>query len=132
MAQVHRSRTVRAIYLILGVFFLALGVIGTVLPLVPTTFPILLAGFFFARSSERFDSWLSNHRVFGPLIRDWRAGLGFTARAKVIAVAAITATFGFSVGWVVEPTAVRVGLVIFAIGLCAYILRLPTKQSERV
>ncbi len=131
MAQVHRSRAVRAIYLVLGVFFLALGIVGTVLPLIPTTFPVILAGYFFARSSERFDRWLTNHRVFGPLIRDWRAGLGFSVRAKTIALSAIVATFGFSVGWVVEPPVVRIGLVVFAIGLCVYILRLPTKQLER-
>jgi len=122
---VHRSRLVRALYLVLGVFFLALGTVGTILPLIPTTFPIILAGFFFARSSERFDAWLVHHRLFGPLIRDWRAGLGFSVRAKAVALIAITVTFTISIVWVIEHIGVRIGL-----GISAYILQLPTKAME--
>lgn len=128
--MVHRSRLVRALYLVLGVFFLALGTVGTILPLIPTTFPIILAGFFFARSSERFDAWLVQHRLFGPLIRDWRAGLGFSARAKAVALIAITVTFTISIVWVIEHVGVRIGLGLLAVGISAYILRLPTKAME--
>ena len=130
--MVHRSRVVRVIYLILGVFFLGLGTVGTVLPLIPTTFPIILAGFFFARSSDRFDAWLVNHRVFGPLIRDWRAGLGFSARAKAVALAAIATTFTISIVWVIERAGVRIGLGLLAVGICVYILRLPTKATQEL
>jgi len=127
---VHRSRLVRALYLVLGVFFLALGTVGTILPLIPTTFPIILAGFFFARSSERFDAWLVHHRLFGPLIRDWRAGLGFSARAKAVALVAITVTFSISIVWVIEHIGVRIGLGVLAVGISVYILQLPTKAME--
>ncbi len=118
------------IFLALGVLFLAVGAIGTILPLIPTTFPIILAGFFFARSSKRFDTWLVQHRLFGPLIRDWRAGLGFTARAKTVALVAIAATFTISIVWVIQHAGVRIGLVLLAVGISAYILRLPTKALE--
>ncbi len=128
--MVHRSRLVRALYLVLGVFFLALGTVGTILPLIPTTFPIILAGFFFARSSERFDAWLVHHRLFGPLIRDWRAGLGFSVRAKAVALIAITVTFTISIVWVIEHIGVRIGLGLLAVGISAYILQLPTKAME--
>ena len=39
---------------------------------------LLLAAFFFSKSSERFDDWLVRNRLFGKIVRDWRAGLGFT------------------------------------------------------
>lgn len=130
--MVHRSRVVRVIYLVLGVFFLALGTVGTVLPLIPTTFPIILAGFFFARSSDRFDRWLVNHRIFGPLIRDWRAGLGFSVRAKVLALTAIAVTFTISIVLVIEHAGIRIGLGLLAVGICAYILHLPTKATQEL
>lgn len=130
--MVHRNRFVRAVYLTLGVFFLALGVVGTVLPLIPTTFPIILAGFFFARSSERFDNWLVSHRLFGPLIRDWRAGLGFSVRAKTVALVAIALTFTISIVWVIERAGVRIGLGMLGVAISAYILRLPTKREVTV
>ncbi len=128
--MVHRSRLVRALYVVFGVFFLALGTVGTILPLIPTTFPIILAGFFFARSSERFDTWLVHHRLFGPLIRDWRAGLGFSPRAKAVALSAIAVTFTISIVWVIEHAGVRIGLGLLAVGICLYILRLPTKAPD--
>ena len=57
----------------LGWLCLLLGLIGVVLPLLPTTPFIILAAYCFSRSSERFHRLLINHRLFGPLIRDWEA-----------------------------------------------------------
>lgn len=130
MAQVVQSRWLRGVYLSLGFFSLGVGIIGTVLPGIPTTMPIILAAFFFSKSSQRFDDWMVNHKLFGPLVRDWRAGRGFTVRAKTIAVVAIAITFTITVGWMVQNTVVRVGLVLLALSITTYILRLPTKQVE--
>lgn len=114
--------------MVLGFLSLGLGVVGTVLPGIPTTAPILLAAYFFSRSSERFDNWLLNHKVFGPLVRDWRAGLGFTARAKAISLTAIAITFTITVVFAVESLPVRIGLILLAMAISTYILRLPTKK----
>jgi uncharacterized membrane protein YbaN (DUF454 family) len=125
---VVQNRALRAVYIILGFFFLGLAFVGIAVPLIPTVGPVLLAAFFFSKSSERFDQWLINNRLFGGIVRDWRAGLGFTPRAKAIAIAAIVATFTISVVFVVEPTVLRIGLVVFAAALVTYITRLPTKR----
>ena len=132
MAQVVQNRWLRGLYLALGFFTLGVGIVGTVLPGIPTTMPILFAAFFFSKSSERFDSWLLNHKIFGPLVRDWRAGLGFTARAKAISLVAIAITFTITIVWGVDSTPVRVGLILLAVAISTYILRLPTKQVEPV
>jgi hypothetical protein len=108
---------------------MGMAFVGVVVPLIPTVGPVLLAAYFFSKSSERFDHWLVNNRLFGGIVRDWRAGLGFTVRAKTIAIAAIVVTFTISVVFVIEPTVVRVGLVLFASALVAYIARLPTKRA---
>lgn len=129
MAQVVENRWLRGVYLALGFLSLALGIVGTVLPGIPTTMPIILAAFFFSKSSQRFDDWMLNHKVFGPLVRDWRAGIGFSARAKVIAIAAIAVTFTITTVWVVDHTAVRIALILLAMGITAYIMWLPTKQT---
>lgn len=126
---VTRSRTLRSLYRVLGIFFVGMAFVGIVVPLIPTVGPVLLAGFFFSRSSERFDQWLVENRYFGGIIQDWRAGLGFTVRAKLIAIAAIVATFTISVVFVVDLLAIQVALVAFAVGLSVYIWQLPTKRS---
>jgi uncharacterized membrane protein YbaN (DUF454 family) len=125
-----KSRTLRILYVTLGMFFLGLAFVGIVLPIIPTVGPVLLAAFFFSRSSERFDRWLIDNRLFGGIVRDWRAGLGFTVRAKAIAIGAIIATFTISIVFVVEPTAIRVGMILLAASLAVYIAQLPTKRTE--
>jgi len=63
----------RAFYLVGGLVALLLGLIGVFLPLLPTTPFVLVAAWCFARSSQRFHRMLVEHRLFGPLIRDWEA-----------------------------------------------------------
>jgi len=130
MAQVVQNRWLRSVYVVLGFLMLGIGVIGTVLPGIPTTMPIILAAFFFSKSSQRFDDWMVNHKLFGPLVRDWRAGVGFSARAKSIAITAIAATFTITVVWFVDVPGVRIGLILLAMAISAYILWLPTKPVE--
>ena len=77
--------------------FTGLGFVGAFLPVMPTTVFLLLAAFFFARSSPRFYAWLLNNHTFGPFIRDWRAGLGMPLRAKILAVTLIVLTIGSSI-----------------------------------
>jgi uncharacterized membrane protein YbaN (DUF454 family) len=117
------------VYLALGVLCVGVALAGIVLPVIPTTLPTLLAAYCFARSSPRFDSWLVNHRIFGPIVRDWRAGAGFTVRAKAIAASSIAASFLFT-GIVVFHSAVgRLLWAALAVALCIYVLTRPTKPS---
>ncbi|ACY14323.1 YbaN family protein [Haliangium ochraceum] len=119
---------VRGLFLGLGVLCIATAAVGLVLPLIPVTFPTLLAGYFFARSSPRFDRWLTEHRLFGPIIRDWRAGAGFTVRAKVIATIGIVASFVFTGTVAITSTTGRLLLAALALCICAYVISRPTKR----
>lgn len=80
----------RTIYAGLGLIFAGLAIVGTFVPGLPTTINVLIAGYFFARSSPRFDAWLLRHRVFGPILTDYRSGRGFTARMKTIGSVAMS------------------------------------------
>jgi uncharacterized membrane protein YbaN (DUF454 family) len=106
--------------------------VGIVLPVVPVTFPTLLAAYFFARSSPRFDRWLTNHRLFGPIVRDWRAGAGFTRRAKIIAAAGIVASFVFTGVVAVQSVGGRIVWGLLAVSLCTYVLSRPTKPDRDI
>ena len=108
MAKQARRRSTRIMLAGLGFLSLGISIIGIVLPGIPTTGPVLLAAYFFSRSSERFDQWLVGHRLFGPIVRDWRAGLGFTARSKALSIIAIAVTFAITVGFAVSNPTVRI------------------------
>ncbi|MEZ5911132.1 MAG: YbaN family protein [Paracoccaceae bacterium] len=82
---------------LLGLIALALGAAGVFLPLLPTVPFLLLAAFFFARSSERLHDWLLRHPVFGPPIEHWRRSGAIGRRAKRLATVSVLAAFGISV-----------------------------------
>jgi uncharacterized protein len=103
--------------------------VGVFIPVLPTTGPVILAAFLFSKSSERFDHWLITNRFFGAIVRDWRAGNGFTVRAKVIAVTAVIASFAITTIWVIHGTWWRVAFWILAAGISVYIVTRPTKPS---
>ncbi|MFC4309001.1 YbaN family protein [Steroidobacter flavus] len=82
----------RYLLLIFAALSFALGVIGIFVPGLPTTVFILMAGWAAARSSPRFHNWLENHRVFGPMLRDWRKHGAVSRRAKIMATVMMTAS----------------------------------------
>lgn len=128
--RVPPSRIKKVVYGALGWVFVGLAVAGAFVPLLPVTGNVLLAGFFFARSSERFDAWLVNHSVFGPIITDYRNGIGFTVRAKTIAVTAMSLSI-FGSTWLVlsNGASAWVGVLMFGVWIWAawFILKQPTK-----
>ncbi len=125
-----RSRLSRALWALLGLAFVAIGAIGIVVPGLPTTPLLLLAAACFARSSPRLYAWLLRNPTFGPLIEDFRAGRGVSARVKVTALTMMTAFVAFALLVPLRERALpsTVVAVVALIG-AAYILRLPTRRA---
>jgi len=125
-----RSRTLRVLYTALGLVFLALGFVGVGVLGIPTFDFILLAAFFFAMGNERLHNWILNHKWFGPMIRDYRAGKGFTLRMKVTGVIAVALSFGLTIGLAVRNPYLAAGLIALGLSICLYIITRPTKVGE--
>ncbi|WP_170564048.1 YbaN family protein [Ruegeria atlantica] len=81
----------------MGLICVGLAVVGIVLPLLPTVPFLLLAAFFFARSSSRLHTWLVSHKTFGPMILDWQRSGAIRPGAKKAATISVAAVFGLSV-----------------------------------
>ena len=110
-----RLSPTRLLWLLLGLSAVALAGLGAALPLLPTTPFVLLAAFAFARSSERLHDWLLRHRVFGPLIHNWRAHGAISRRAKIFGLLSIAAVLGVSLAtgtplWILSIQVVVLGL----------------------
>lgn len=116
----------RALYLCLGFLMLALGIIGAVLPVMPTTIFIILAAWFFARSSPKFEARLVADPRFGPLIVKWRERGAIPPRAKLYACLGMIVGYGLF-WWGAHPGPLpAVAVALFMAGSAAYVLSRPS------
>ncbi|WP_037038218.1 YbaN family protein [Pseudomonas sp. BAY1663] len=87
-----RHGRLRWLWLVVAYLAIGLALLGVVLPGLPATEFVLLAAWAASRSSPRLAAWLERHRMFGPLLRDWRAGGVIARRTKVFASLAMLAS----------------------------------------
>ncbi|MEM9970470.1 MAG: YbaN family protein [Pseudomonadota bacterium] len=115
----------RPFWILLGWLALALGAVGVVLPVLPTTPFVILAAFAFARGSPAIAQRLEAHRVFGPIIADWRARGAIATRYKIAAVAMMTAALALSLAMGFAGHVIAIQAVCMA-GAAAYVLSRPS------
>lgn len=65
------NKVKKIIWFILGMMFLGIAYIGVVTPGIPWSTPTVLAAYCFSKSSKRWHSYLMNHKLFGPFLRNW-------------------------------------------------------------
>lgn len=75
----------RWLWLLLAYASLGIGIIALFIPGIPTTEFVLLSAWAAGRGSPRLQRWLEQHRLFGPMIHNWRHGRVVARRAKISA-----------------------------------------------
>tara|TARA_Y100000588_G_scaffold117675_1_gene128818 strand:+ start:1291 stop:1674 length:384 start_codon:yes stop_codon:yes gene_type:complete len=73
----------------IGLVFVGVGIAGYVLPGLPGTIFLILAAGCFLRSNERMYVWVTEHRLFGKLVKNYMETGGMPKRAKVISVTCV-------------------------------------------
>ncbi|HMG27277.1 MAG TPA: YbaN family protein [Acidimicrobiia bacterium] len=119
----------RAGWLVGGLLAVAVGAVGIVVPGLPTTVFFIVAAWCFSHSSPRLERWVLNLPRVGPMVGDYRAGLGMPRRAKAIAISMIAVFVTLSVVLFIGSWPWR--LVVLALGVVgvAYIaVRVPTRE----
>ena len=72
----------KALWVGLGLFFVGCAYIGILLPGVPTTFFVILAAWAFGKSSEKFNKWLHEHKLFGKYLTNWETKKVYPTRGR--------------------------------------------------
>ena len=82
---------VRIVFIPLGLICAALGIVGMFVPVLPTTPFLLLAGFLFARSSKRLNTWLSSSRAWKIYVQPFlkKQAIPAAAKARILLVSAV-------------------------------------------
>ncbi len=104
----------RTTLFILGWVSVLLGLIGAILPIVPTTPFLILAAYFFSKSSPRVHSWLTGLPYFGSAIMDWEMYRVIRPKAKIMSVVIIVLVFGASITFTSIHWGLKVMLVCIA------------------
>lgn len=97
------SRLSRLLFGILAYVSLGIGIAAIFIPGLPTTEFILLAAWAATKSSPRLSAWLENHKLFGPILSNWRNGRRVTRNAKISATISMLVCAGLMLylmhGW---------------------------------
>lgn len=78
-----RYKFLKFIYLVLAFIFFGIGAIGVVVPVLPTTPFLLLASFFFARGSERFNKWFLSTKLYKKYLEEFVRTRSMTLKNKL-------------------------------------------------
>ena len=116
----------KILLLVLGMVSLASGVIGIFVPILPTVPFLLLAAYFFSKSSDRFHGWLLSHPILSPPIIDWQQRGVIRPRAKVFAIGGITISFVICLLMPQIPWWGKGFLILLYLGLVGFLASRPS------
>lgn len=120
----------RYLWLALGFLCVGLGFVGIVVPGLPATGFFVGAAWCFSRSSDKFLHWLLNLPVVGPLLQDYRAGLGMPLKAKWAASASLSLAVTLSAAFAIRLLWAKVGCVALGlVGLWYIWTRVPLREN---
>lgn len=114
----------RMIWLFFGAVSVAAGFTGVFLPVLPTVPFLLLAAFFFGKSSPRAHKWLLAHRLFGPPIRDWHERGAISRKSKILSAASMIAVFVVSI-WIQVPVFIILIQIVALLSVSVFIWTRP-------
>ncbi len=126
--QVHGVR--RWLYVTVGGVFVFLGAFGVVLPGIPTTPFLILASYFFVRSSPRLHHKLMQSSILGPILQNWQEHRALRPVTKFVSLFATTLLILLSLLFGGLPLIVR--LVVGLAGLYGiwFVWRLPVIRDK--
>lgn len=123
------KKIVNGICICLGFLSLALGIVGAVLPVLPTTPFLILSAALFAKSSERFHTWLLSTKLYQRYIGDAVHKKQMTKKAKRNML--VTLGIIFTIGIIFSPVFAKVIILIVAAGHFYYFLfRIKTVDGQ--
>jgi len=123
------SGAVRPLWTAPGVLSLGIGGLGVVLPLLPTTPFVILAAFALSKGSPRLAEALHRHRLFGPMIAEWRANGAIAPRYKVLGLGMMGAALAISAVLSFGPAILVVQSLAMACA-AAFILSRPNRLAD--
>jgi len=124
----HAPALKKWLFFAAGTGCVGVGAIGIAVPVLPTTPFLLLAAFFYARSSQRFHDALLGNRLIGSYIRNYVERRGMTLRSKIGTVCLLWTGMALTVAFATDSPSVRITLILVAVAVTTHIVTLKTAE----
>ena len=121
----REGRAIKYIYITLGILSVILGLIGALLPIIPTTPFLLVASYFFTRSSKRLNDLLYKNRYLGPYLQSISSGNGMPLVAKIYTISLLWFFMLVSI-FMIDFIAIKITLFVIESGVTIYVSSLKT------
>ncbi len=115
------------IYIALATIFTLLGLIGVCMPVLPTTPFLLLAIFFYMRSSRRGVKMILKNRYLSPYIKSYFSKKGISFSTFVRTLFLLWITIGSCIIWATDALYMRIFLATVAICVTIHLHKRRTK-----
>jgi uncharacterized membrane protein YbaN (DUF454 family) len=125
----YMTGTGRVLYQVLGWSSVGMAVVGAIVPGIPTAPFVVLAGYFFIRSSPEAHQWLRESRWFGPILRDWEEHRAIRRSLRNAAVGLILFSMGFT-ALLGLPTALTASIITLQLVGLAIVMSLPVVEAS--
>ena len=86
MSKINENKSIRLLSVLLGSLSVGMGVIGIFVPGWPTTIFLIIASYFYIRSSEKLYNWLINNKILGIYLKNYYSGKGMPLNAKIFSI----------------------------------------------
>ena len=118
----------KTFFFILGWLCLAMAYVGVVTPGIPFSIFLVAAAYSFARSSKRMETWLYNHKHFGPFLVNWENKRVFPQRAKYLMLIGMTSSLVIMMFFVPVKGVIYSGVLMALVAVWAW--RYPSTVEE--
>lgn len=105
-----KTSILNVIYIILAFLFLGLGFIGVILPVLPTTPFLLLASFFFAKGSPKFNRWFLSTKLYKNHLEEFIETRSMTLKKKLIIVIPVSIML-FTTAFMMDKISLRILII---------------------
>jgi uncharacterized membrane protein YbaN (DUF454 family) len=130
MSKLNKHKSIRLLWIFFGSFSVAMGVIGIFVPGWPTTIFLIIASYFYIRSSKRLYEWLVNNKLLGVYIKNYLLGKGMPFKAKIISLSTMWIFGLLSILFWIPNNLFLVKIVVLLLLLIGTLFILRVKNSE--
>ena len=130
-SKLNKNKIIRLLFAFIGSIFVGLAIIGIFLPGLPTTPFLIVAAYFYIRSSEKLYNWLINNKLLGIYIKGYLSGKGMPLRAKIISLFLMWIFGSFAIFYGIPQSLTVVRIIVFIILIIGTIFLLRVKTFKK-